>query len=52
MAEIGRIDSSYVKGIYFKELFKQATLDAGAVPPGDGAGVARDASPTTSSRSC
>ena len=26
MAEIGRIDSSYVKGIYFKELFKQATL--------------------------
>jgi beta-lactamase regulating signal transducer with metallopeptidase domain len=25
-AEIGRIDSSYVKGIYFRELFKQATL--------------------------
>ena len=26
MGEIGRIDSAYVKGIYFKELFKQATL--------------------------
>ena len=26
MGEIGRIDSTYVKGIYFKELFKQATL--------------------------
>jgi beta-lactamase regulating signal transducer with metallopeptidase domain len=26
MGEIGHIDSSYVKGIYFKELFKQATL--------------------------
>ena len=26
MAEIARIDSSYVKGIYFTELFKQATL--------------------------
>ena len=26
MTEIGRIDSTYVKGIYFKELFKQATL--------------------------
>jgi len=25
-AEIGRIDSTYVKGIYFRELFKQATL--------------------------
>jgi bla regulator protein blaR1 len=27
MGEIGRIDSSYVKGIYFKELFKQASLN-------------------------
>jgi beta-lactamase regulating signal transducer with metallopeptidase domain len=26
MTEISRIDSTYVKGIYFKELFKQATL--------------------------
>jgi hypothetical protein len=26
MGEIGRIDTSYVKGIYFKELFKQASL--------------------------
>jgi hypothetical protein len=26
LGEIGRIDSSYVKGIYFKELFKQASL--------------------------
>ena len=26
MGEIGRISSSYVKGIYFRELFKQATL--------------------------
>ena len=26
MGEIGRIDSNYVKGIYFKELFRQATL--------------------------
>jgi beta-lactamase regulating signal transducer with metallopeptidase domain len=26
MAEISRIDGTYVKGIYFKELFKQATL--------------------------
>jgi hypothetical protein len=26
MGEIGRIDGSYVKGIYFKELFKQASL--------------------------
>jgi beta-lactamase regulating signal transducer with metallopeptidase domain len=26
MAEVGRISSSYVKGIYFRELFKQATL--------------------------
>jgi beta-lactamase regulating signal transducer with metallopeptidase domain len=26
MAEISRIDSAYVKGIYYKELFKQATL--------------------------
>jgi beta-lactamase regulating signal transducer with metallopeptidase domain len=25
-AEIGRIDSTYVKGVYFKELFRQATL--------------------------
>ncbi|HET7620133.1 MAG TPA: M56 family metallopeptidase [Vicinamibacterales bacterium] len=27
LTEIGRIDSSYVKRIYFSELFKQATLD-------------------------
>jgi beta-lactamase regulating signal transducer with metallopeptidase domain len=26
MGEISRIDSAYVKGIYYKELFKQATL--------------------------
>lgn len=26
MAEIGRIDSTYVKGIYFRELFTQASL--------------------------
>jgi beta-lactamase regulating signal transducer with metallopeptidase domain len=26
MAEIGHIESTYAKGIYFKELFKQATL--------------------------
>lgn len=26
LGEIGRIDSSYIKGIYFKELFKQASL--------------------------
>ena len=26
MAEIGRIDSTYVKGRYYRELFKQATL--------------------------
>src|SRR5262249_39984712 len=26
MAEIGRIDGTYVKGIYFKQLFKQASL--------------------------
>ena len=26
MTEIGRIDSTYVKGVYYKQLFKQATL--------------------------
>ena len=26
MGEISRIDGTYVKGIYYKELFKQATL--------------------------
>jgi beta-lactamase regulating signal transducer with metallopeptidase domain len=26
MTEIGRIDSTYVKGLYYRELFKQATL--------------------------
>ena len=39
MGEIGRIDSSYVKGIYFKELFRAGDADAGAVPSGDGAGL-------------
>jgi hypothetical protein len=26
IAEIGRVDSTYVKGLYYRELFKQATL--------------------------
>lgn len=26
VAEIGRVDSTYVKGLYYRELFKQATL--------------------------
>ena len=53
MAEIGRIDATYVKGIYYRELFKQALADAGAVSPGDGpGGAARCKARTTSWRSC
>ena len=34
--------AAYVKGVYYKELFKPGDADAGAVPPGDDPGGARD----------
>jgi hypothetical protein len=42
LTDIARIDSNYAKGLYYRQLFRQAIADAGPVPAGDGTGRPRD----------